>query len=69
MYRNARLGIGQRSRRKSDEVKAVVMTLNRKRWDNQQLKIVYEWNPHARSRRLWWLWRVVTPPCIVNAWV
>jgi hypothetical protein len=46
-----------------------VITLNRKRFDGQQLWIVYEWNPSFRGRRLWWVWSRLTPSVIVNAWV
>jgi hypothetical protein len=46
----------------------MVITLNRKTHERQELRIVYEWNPYYRGRRLWWLWRF-TPYVVINAWV
>lgn len=45
----------------------LVFTLNRQR-EYEQLNVVWEWNPHYRGRRLWWLWERLTPYVIVNRW-
>jgi hypothetical protein len=33
-----------------------------------ELRIVWEFNPHYRGRRFWWLWQYVLPYIIINRW-
>lgn len=44
-----------------------VITLNRQKPWHKELRIVWEWNPSYRHRKLWWLWQF-TPYIIVNKW-
>lgn len=47
----------------------IVYMLNRRNELQDELRIVWEWNPRFRGRRLWWVWQKITPAIIVNAWV